>query len=111
MSGTNFTERDIKRALDGTFTRIQADGTLKTVEVPVTYVPGHVGREQVHRREMMEAAPLKAPGERWTAEEDDMIVRLVNQRYTYASIGRKLGRTHSALQNRVYGLRKLGRLD
>jgi len=110
MAGTSFTEQDIKRALDGTFTRLGADG-IKTVKVPIEHMPDHVGREQLHRQEMTDFAPLKPSGERWTDEEDAEIVKLVKQRFTYASIGRKLGRTHSALQNRVYGLRKLGRFD
>lgn len=112
MAGTCFTERDIKCALDGTFTRLHADGKIATTKVSHDHLPMHVGPEQMHRDELVsEPAPLKSPGERWTDEEDALVIKLVKRRFTYTSIGRKIGRSHSALQNRVHGLRKAGRFN
>jgi hypothetical protein len=38
------TEADIRRALDGTFTRVNVHGEFRTLVVPLDYIPNHAPR-------------------------------------------------------------------
>jgi hypothetical protein len=93
MRGT-FTEQDIKRALDGTFTRITRDGNIVTA--------GHVEH----------AAPSAEDraGEEWTAAEDDLVIKLRNADWKHIQIAVHLNRTKSSVDQRVFALRKAGRI-
>lgn len=92
--GTAFTEADIKRALDGTFTRIDRDGNIVTA--------GHVEH----------AAPSAEDraGEKWTTAEVELLIRLRNSDWRHSQIATHLNRTKSSIDQRVWALRQAGRI-
>ena len=49
--------------------------------------------------------------ESWTTEKDERLIELLKTDLTREEIGRLLGRTVEAVNNRVYKLRKLGRIE
>lgn len=119
MAGTALTEQDIKRALDGTFTKLLPDGTVKTAEVPRNYTPSHRGdgrlrqmsdEEMAEQLAALDAGRMKPPGAPWDDAENAMIRMMLAQEFTHAAIAHRLGRTHSQVQNHVHVLRREGRL-
>lgn len=89
-----FTERDIAAALDGTFTRFDlSDGAVVTVAVPNDYIPHHtitgrqVGETYTH--------------DRYTPDEDIIIMELKRRRLPAWEIAERLGRTEESVKHRI----------
>lgn len=93
----HFTEDDIRRALDGTWTKVYPCGRVRTSRVvdirrPLGKKPpvGHVGKGGLRTA--------------WSREEDDTLLSMRETGRDYAAIAAYLGRTPGAVHNRLYKL-------
>lgn len=87
-------EQIIKRALDGTFTRLDSNGKSVTVDVDVDFIPKH--HQQAGRA--IGPAGKQIP---FTPEDDLIILELKRRRVAAWDIAEKLGRTEDSVRHRI----------
>lgn len=85
-------EAIIKRALDGTFTRIEAGKTI-TVKVPANFLPKHDpnGRQVGESHEYLH----------YSEDEDTIILELRRRRMAAWEIAERLKRTEESVRTRI----------
>lgn len=96
-----WTEADIRRWLDGTFTRMDwFKNCAVTIEVAEDYIPRHIdGRTDV-----------RVEQERWTADEDTALLKLMRQGVRRkADLAIELDRSEESIASRLRRLRKARR--
>lgn len=98
----HITEQHIKRALDGTFTRIcQITGASKTLRVDDDFEPSHLPYTNPGNKGMKRAEYRK-----YTPADDELILAMKAKHYSAARIARILGRDDSSVLRRCRMLRK-----
>lgn len=95
------TEQVIKRALDGTFTRL-ADGTVRKVRVPAQFMP-------VYHTLYVPALQIKSRCT-YSAEDDNTIVKMTVAGASSLEVAKAIGRARKQINNRKVILRTMGRL-
>lgn len=111
--GAVFTELDIKRALDGTFTRLSTFGEFKTDTVPHNYIPTHASkhlRDASADDEVIAAVPQKAPRTPFSTSDVNTIIRLHAAGKNRHQIAKMIGRGVGSISVYLYKLRKAGRI-
>lgn len=90
---TYWTEDRIRERLDGTFTRLEPDGRVRVVECPKDYMPKH----QPGGRQLGEQVDNV---QRWTPEEDVILLELRRRRFNMERIGEILKRSEYSVVHR-----------
>ena len=98
----HWTEAKIREVLDGTFTRINADGTIAVEAVDKCFKPSmaRCGRPKGY-------SPDK-PQFPWTPEEDDMLCRMRMRNRPFSEIAWLIGRSLDGTKKRYQMLRVKG---
>lgn len=107
------TERAMKRALDGTFTKLPKDGGVKTVRVRRDYLPtydgtfppGHVFCDDT--RVFALRVKLRTP---FTDHDDRRIIALKRTGASMRRIADAIGRQQGSVDQRVRHLKREGRI-
>ena len=96
---TTWTEAAIKERLDGTLTRFEPEyGRVITVTVPYDYIPKHqAGGRQIGDE------PERS--ERWTREEDTILLELRYRRRSFDEIAAVLNRSEDGCMKRYRVIR------
>lgn len=90
-----WTEADIKRRLDGTFTRVLATGRIVTERVPLNYQPRHIITNAGSARGKSKAAYVH-----WNEAADALLLQLKANGATHNQCARILGRTVDGIRHR-----------
>lgn len=98
----HWTESDIKRVLDGTFTRVFYDGRIVTETVEGDFAPytPKVGRPKGYKADRPQLA--------WTPDEDAILCKMRLRNYRFEEIAWTIGRTLDGTKKRYQVLKVKG---
>ncbi len=99
ITDTRDIEMLMRLRLDGTFTRLNAEGRVVTLQVPVDYEPTHGFTENAPRR------TTGMNSRRWTPEEDAELMERRRKGTSLAVIAEDLGRTEESVRKRAQTIR------
>lgn len=97
----HWTEADISRVLDGTFTRVTYEGKVVTEIVEPDFIP-YIGNKSGQPNRYKKPIPL------WTAEEDDILLQMRLRNRPFAEIAWTVNRGEEATKKRYQLLRVKG---
>lgn len=103
-------EQHIRRALDGTLTRINRDGGVVVERVALDFIPSHLPTKYNFRsldedEDGPPPAPLKPPRTPWTTTERREICALLARGLSRRAIAARVGRSYSSIGAMLFNIR------